>query len=67
MEILDHYLREPQVLKIIPMGRVTLWRRIKAGDFPPGKLISKRIRAWRASDIQSFMDSLEEKKEGTHG
>ena len=61
IQILDRFYREPQVLEIFPMCRVTLWRKIKAGEFPPGQLISKRIRAWKGSELQAFMDRLQEK------
>ena len=59
METQDCYLRLPQVLKIYPYGRSTFLRKVKDGEIPPGVLLSKRIRAWKASELQKFFDNLQ--------
>ena len=45
------YLRQPEVLVLVPISRSTLWRRIQAGTFPGPVKLSARETAWRAEDV----------------
>lgn len=57
---------EPQILRIADvlaataLSRTTLWRRVKAGDFPaPVRLggVGSRAVGWRRTDIDTWIDS----------
>ena len=55
------FLREPEVLQLVPLSRSTLWRRIKDGEFPkPFRLGGSRSRAvaWRRADVEGWLDGL---------
>ena len=47
----QRYLREKQVLELLPVSRSTLWRWVKAGTFPPPVKLSPGVTVWRASDV----------------
>jgi len=53
---LDKFLRIPQVLELIPIGRSTLWAKIKKGEFPKPEKLSAKIAVWRESDIQAYIN-----------
>lgn len=39
-------------------SRTTLWRKVKAGGFPPPKKDGPASVRWRASDIQRWIEGL---------
>lgn len=49
------FLRQPQVLRLIPFSKSTLWRRIQARTFPAPVKLSERVTAWRAEDIRRWI------------
>ena len=52
------YLRQSQLIPaIVPFSSATLWRKVKAGDFPRPVKLSERITAWRVEDIREWMQS----------
>ena len=51
----DRFLRLPEVLKVVPFGKSTLWRLISENKFPKPHKISPRVTAWLASDIQEYI------------
>lgn len=54
-------LRMADVLQRVPFSRTTLWRRVRAGEFPsPVRLggPNSRIIAWRAADVAAWERSL---------
>lgn len=51
----ESLLRLPTVLERTGLGRATIWRRIKAGQFPPPQRISVRCVAWRKSILEAWM------------
>lgn len=49
-------IRQPDVLEMTCLSRTTLWRRVKAGDFPaPFKLGAGRAVAWLESDVSQWL------------
>ena len=52
------FLRLPQVLAFIPVGKSSWWRGVKAGRYPKPVKIAPRTTAWRAEDIAALMESL---------
>ncbi|ANI33808.1 Prophage CP4-57 regulatory protein (AlpA) [compost metagenome] len=55
---IDRLLRLPDVLRITGMGRNTVYTRIKEGTFPKQVKIGPKSVAWRQSDINQWMASL---------
>jgi prophage regulatory protein len=55
------YAREPQILRVIPWGRSTLWNKAKTGEFPKPVKLSARITAWRCEDVWRWLDAQESK------
>lgn len=49
------FLRIKEVLALIPVGRSTLWARVKAGTFPKPIKLGTRTTAWKAEDIREFI------------
>jgi predicted DNA-binding transcriptional regulator AlpA len=53
------FVRLPQILAHIPVGRSTWWANVKSGKFPaPVKSLGANITAWRAEDIHALIASL---------
>ena len=49
------FLRLRQVLQLIPIGRSTLYQKMKVGAFPSAIKLGPRITAWRAEDIHEYL------------
>lgn len=52
------FLRLPQVLAILPIGKSTWWAGVKSGRFPKPVKLGPRITAWRAEDIMALVQEL---------
>ena len=44
------------VPKIVPIAPATLWRWVRAGTFPKPVKLGANITAWRAKDVQRWLD-----------
>ncbi len=52
------FIRKAQLIPfIIPFSNTTLWRKVKAGEFPAPVKISARVTAWRAEDVRAWMQA----------
>lgn len=51
------YLRQSQVLAIVPISSSTLWRwcRDPQGLFPKPVKLGARVTAWREEDVQAWL------------
>ena len=49
------FLRQPQVLVLVPISKSTLWRRVQARSFPQPMKLSARVTVWRAEDIRRWI------------
>ncbi|HZZ78869.1 MAG TPA: AlpA family phage regulatory protein [Gemmataceae bacterium] len=52
------FMRLPQVLAIIPLGKTCWWDGVRSGRFPKPVKLSARCTAWRAEDIRELVDKL---------
>lgn len=51
-------IRERQLIGIVPFSAATLWRRVKAEQFPqPIRLTDGRITAWRVADVRIWLEA----------
>lgn len=55
------FLRLPEILKLIPVSKSTWWAGVKSGRFPKSVKLGERITAWRAEDIQAFINEQKAK------
>ena len=55
---LSGFLRLPQVLALIPVGKSSWWRGVKAGRYPKGMKIAPRTTAWKTADILALLEEL---------
>jgi predicted DNA-binding transcriptional regulator AlpA len=53
-------LNEKQVLAIVPVSPVTLWRLEKAGKFPRSTYISPNRRVWFEDEIIKWQNAVNE-------
>jgi prophage regulatory protein len=51
------FIRQRQLLRIIPVSPATLWRWVKAGDFVAPVRLGANVTAWRIEDVKSWMQS----------
>lgn len=42
---------------LVPFSSATLWRKVKACEFPAPVKLSDRVTAWRVEDIRAWMQS----------
>jgi prophage regulatory protein len=57
------FLRLPQVLELIPVGKSTWWANVKSGKFPKGYKIGPNTTAWKKADIEALLLTFSEKSE----
>lgn len=48
------YIREKDLLKILPISKSTLWRKVAAEEFPKPIKLSQKITAWKTSDVDDW-------------
>ena len=53
------YIREKDLLKIIPISKSTLWRKVANGTFPKPIKISTKVTAWIVEDIHVWASEIE--------
>ena len=52
------FLRLPEVLKFIPVGKSTWWHGVKTGRFPQPIKLGSRTTAWKAEDIHNLIQTF---------
>ena len=55
----DRFVGEKECRQITSLSRITRWRLIKQGLFPPKIRLSPNRTAWRLSAILAWMDARE--------
>lgn len=62
----ERFLKLPEVLKILPVSRATFYAGIKGGRYPSPVKLGPRAVAWRLSDIDAYINSLETNPFNSH-
>ena len=52
------FMRLPQVLAVIPLGKTCWWDGVRSGKYPKPIKLSARCTAWRAEDIRELICKL---------
>ena len=53
----EEYLRMPQLLKMLPISKATIWRKVRLGEFPQPIKLGYRISMWKKSEIIDFLNA----------
>lgn len=53
------YIRLPQVLGLIPVGRSTWWQGIRDGRYPKGVKLGPKTTAWKVEDIRQLLEAFD--------
>ncbi len=56
------YVRVSQLIKMIPVSKASIWRKVKDGTFPKPVKLGDRITAWRTEDVVSWLASRHEEE-----
>jgi prophage regulatory protein len=63
MELYDTgFLRLPEVLRLIPVGKTCWWEGVAKGRFPQPVKLTTRTTAWRVEDIRELITVLGARK-----
>jgi prophage regulatory protein len=52
----DYVLRLRDVRRITGLGRSSIYRAIKRGEFPAPILLARRASGWRASEVYQWLE-----------
>lgn len=58
------FLRLPQILRLIPIGKSTWWSWVACGKAPPAVKLGAKTTAWRAEDIYKLLDRYTPQRNG---
>lgn len=53
----ESILRTADVMARVRLGRTTLWRLERLGDFPPRRRLGAGIVGWLASEVEHWIES----------
>ena len=54
----EGFVRLPQVLAVIPIGKTQFWQGIKDGRFPQPVKLGVRTSAWHVDDIRALIAKI---------
>lgn len=55
----EGFVRRPAILKVLGICSTSLNNGIKAGKYPPGKLLSARTRVWSVVEIRELLAKID--------
>lgn len=53
---LDHYIRESELRRLVPISHSTVWRMVASGAFPKPFKLGPRVTVWRWSEVEAWLD-----------
>jgi len=56
----EGFVRLPQVLHVLGIGKTTFWEGIKTGRFPAPIKLGPRTSVWKVEDIRSLISRIAE-------
>ncbi|MDL2259448.1 AlpA family phage regulatory protein [Deltaproteobacteria bacterium OttesenSCG-928-K17] len=57
----EGFVRLPQVLHVLGIGKTTFWEGIKTGRFPAPLKLGPRTSVWKVEDIRNLITRIAEK------
>lgn len=55
----NSYMRQRELLTILPFSAATLWRKVRAGTFVQPVRLSARVTAFSRAKVQEWLDAQE--------
>jgi predicted DNA-binding transcriptional regulator AlpA len=49
------FIRLADLVKFVPFGKSSVWRKVNAGEFPEPVKLSAQVTAWRAEDVHAWI------------
>lgn len=49
------FVRQAQILRLVPVSRSTLWRYVRDGLFPRPLKLSTGVTVWRAEEVRRWI------------
>jgi predicted DNA-binding transcriptional regulator AlpA len=56
----EGFVRLPQVLHVLGIGKTTFWEGIKTGRFPAPVKLGPRTSVWKVEDIRNLISHIAE-------
>ncbi len=54
------YIRQSQLIPdVVPFSSATLWRKVKAGEFPKPVKLSAQVTAWKVQHVREWLAAQE--------
>lgn len=53
----DRLIARREVCAIVGLSPATVWRKVRAGEFPPGRQVSDRSVRWSEAEIRAWLKS----------
>ncbi|MFZ2172248.1 MAG: AlpA family phage regulatory protein [Methylococcaceae bacterium] len=57
----EGFVRLPSVLAVLGISKTTYYDGIKAGKYPPGKLLSRFCRVWSVTEIRDLLSKINDR------
>jgi predicted DNA-binding transcriptional regulator AlpA len=54
-ELIMRYIRFKELKTLVPLGRTTIWRMERDGQFPQSRRIGKNAKAWLEAEVLVWM------------
>lgn len=54
--VVTRFLRLPDVMKMIGLGRSKIYQMIKSGEFPRPRKLGRRVSVWLLEEVQLWME-----------
>jgi predicted DNA-binding transcriptional regulator AlpA len=54
------FLRLPQVMQLIPIGKTSIYEKIRKGEFPAQIKLGTKTSVWRREDIDAYIKKMSE-------
>ncbi len=51
------FIRQKELLRLVPFSPATLWRKVKAGSFVKPVKLSARITAWNRAEVLEWLEA----------
>ncbi len=58
-ETVAEYLRMKDLIMYLTLSQSSIWRKVRAGEFPQPIKLSEAVTAWKTSDVRAWMQKVE--------
>jgi prophage regulatory protein len=52
------FLRVKDLIKFLTLSQSTIWRKVRAGEFPQPIKLSEAVTAWKTSDVRAWIQNV---------